>query len=225
MAKRITQKELKHDEFVDAAFDFGHWIEEHWAKVALWVGAAVVAVVAVVLWNAWSHQQAERAKERLAQAIHRYDRAAAEGFVDRASLSAALETFEEIGGAGVRAPEMLARYYQGATLFHLDRPDEAKEELRAVVAELGPSDTLGATAQLLLARVQASTGHTDEAVSLLRALADQPASIVPPPQALLELGRIYRQAGRLDEAREQWQRIVEEYPDSAAAREARSLLG
>ena len=29
MAKKITQKELKHDEFVEAAFDFGHWLEEN----------------------------------------------------------------------------------------------------------------------------------------------------------------------------------------------------
>ena len=43
MAKRIPKEDLKHDEFVEAAFDFGRWLEEHWAKVALSVGTAVFA--------------------------------------------------------------------------------------------------------------------------------------------------------------------------------------
>jgi predicted negative regulator of RcsB-dependent stress response len=224
MAKKITQKQLKHDEFVDAAFDFGHWLEEHWAKVAGWVGAVVLIAVALVLWSAWSRHRAEQATQRLAQGIDRYEQAEAGGFADRESLDAALETFDDVSGAVGEGPGRVARFYRGATMFHLDRLDEARTDLEQVVSESGASDTLGATAQLLLAQVEVAAGRTEEAVKLLQGLADQSDAAVPPGQALLELGRIHKLAGRPEEARRHWQRIVDEYPQTVAASEASSLL-
>jgi predicted negative regulator of RcsB-dependent stress response len=224
MAKRISRKELKHDEFVDAAFDFGRWLEENWARVAGMAVLAVIVVVAVLLWQAWSKQQAEQAMELLAQGIDRYEQAQVGGFSDPAGLSAALETFAEVAEAGAGGTDQLARYYQGATLFHLGRLDEAREELQQVVSQTGAADTMGAAAHVLLARVEVAAGRTDEAVALLEGLVDVPSAGLPPAQALLELGRLHKQAGREEQAQEQWQRIVDEYPQSIAAAEARSLL-
>lgn len=224
MVKKITQKQLKHDEFVDAAFDFGHWLEEHWVKVAGWVGAVVFVAVAIVLWNAWVRHSAEQAAQRLAQGIDRYEQAEESGFQDRESLDAALETFDDVGSSVGEGPGRVARFYRGATMFHLGRLDEARKDLEQVVSEIGASDTLGATARMLLARVEVTAGRTDEAVKLLQGLADQADSAVPPGQALLELGRIHERAGRPEEARRNWQRVVDEYPQSVAASEANALL-
>jgi predicted negative regulator of RcsB-dependent stress response len=224
MAKRITQKQLKHDEFVDAAFDFGHWIEQHWAKVAGWVGFVLFLVVAVVLWGAWSRHRAGVAEERLAKAIDQYHEAQAGGFASQAGLTAALEGLEEVVDDVGGGPGQVARFYRGATLFHLDRLDEARDDLRQVVDGSGAADTLGATAQLFLARVEVAAGRSEEAIQLLQGLAADPEAAIPPAQALLELGRVHRDAGRPEEARAQWQRIVDEYPQSVAAAEANSLL-
>jgi predicted negative regulator of RcsB-dependent stress response len=224
MAKKITQKQLKHDEFVEAAFDFGHWLEEHWVKVASSVVAVIFVAVAVVVWNAWARRSEERAAQRLAQGIDRYEQAEDGGFVDRESLDAALETFDDVSGAGGEGPGRVARFYRGATMFRLDRLEEAKADLEQVVAETGASDTLGATAQLLLAQVEVAAGRTDEAIALLQGLADQPDAAVPPGQALLELGRVHQSMGRSEEARRHWRRILDEYPQSIAATEANSLL-
>jgi predicted negative regulator of RcsB-dependent stress response len=224
MAKKITQKQLKHDEFVDAAFDFGHWLEEHWVQVAASIAVATVVAVGFVAWKAWARHGEERAAVRLAQAIDRYEQAEDSGFVDRESLDAALETFDDVSAAVGDGPGRVARFYRGATMFHLDRLDEARADLERVVADSGVSDTLGASAQLLLAQVEVTAGRTDEAVALLQGLADQPDAAVPPGEALLELGRIQQLAGHSDEARRQWQRVVDEYPQSVAASEANSLL-
>ena len=43
-------------------------------------------------------------------------------------------------------------------------------------------------------------------------------------QALLQLARIYQKSGDLDEARNIWRRITEEYPRTAVAMEAGNLL-
>lgn len=224
MAKKITQKELKHDEFVEAAFDFGQWLEEHWVPVASGLGLALLLIVSIVLWNAWSRERTEAAQERLAQAIDRYEDAQGEGFSDVVSLSAALEQLDKSVADLSGAPGRVARFYRGAAFFHLDRLDEAKSDLERVVADSGAGDTVGGTAQLMLARVEAAAGRDDEAVALLQSLVDLPDSAVPPARAMLEIGRLHHEAGRADEARQQWERVIEEHPQSVAATEARALL-
>jgi TolA-binding protein len=224
MAKRITRKQMKHDEFVEATFDFAHWLEEHWAKVALWVGLVVLTVLAVVSWQAWAQRKAGQAMDLLAQGIDRYEQAESDGFTDSTGLASLLETFDRVSRSAPDGAGQVARFYRGATLFRLERLDEARSELQQVVAESGPSVTVGATARVLLAQVEVAAGRIDEAVSVLRGLADDPAAVIPAPQALLELGRVQSRAGRTEQARAQWQRILDEYPESLAATEARSLL-
>jgi tetratricopeptide (TPR) repeat protein len=223
MAKKITQKQLKHDEFVDAAFDFGHWMEKHWVAVASSVGLIIVLVIGFVLWNGWSAQRDERVREELAQVIDRYEALEEAGFADEAALTEIYESFDELAG-NARGVRRTARFYRGATLYHLDRREEARADLERVARDAGADDILGATSQLLLARLEAADGRTDEAAAWLKDLAEAPDAAVPPEQALLELGRLYDRAGRVDEAREQWQRIVDEHPSTGAAAEARTLI-
>ena len=223
MAKKISRKELAHDEFVDAAFDFGHWLEKHWRGLLIAVGGAVLVVVASLLWIVWSRQADDKAGTRLASGISVFQEALADGASDPSGFETALKTFDELSGSG-RASASLARFYRGASLFHLGRLDEARESLEQVINENGAADTLGATAQLLLVQVELAAGQTDVAAALLERLADQTGSAVPPAQALLELARLHEQAGRSDEARIQWQRIVDEYPQSDAAGLARTEL-
>jgi hypothetical protein len=78
VAKKISRKELAHDEFVDAAFDFGHWLEKHWRSLFMAVGAAVLIVIAVLVWIAWSRQADEKARTRLASGISVYQTALCE---------------------------------------------------------------------------------------------------------------------------------------------------
>ena len=52
MAQRISRKELKHDEFVEKAFDFGEWLEENWKTAAGYAGLAAVLIVAILGWRA-----------------------------------------------------------------------------------------------------------------------------------------------------------------------------
>jgi predicted negative regulator of RcsB-dependent stress response len=225
MSKKITQKQLKHDEFVEAAFDFGLWMEEHWASVLKWVGAGVVIVLLVVAWSAWSKKGLADAKSRLALGIDQYKASEATGFSDVDSLNAALKRFDEVAkDLGSRPPGQLVQFYRGATLFQLDRLDEAKTTLTGVVEQTEASETVGATARVMLARVEAAAGRPDEAVALLQALVESADPAVPPARVLLEIGRIHEAAGRHDEARKQWERVVSEYPQSVAMSEARTLL-
>ena len=169
MARKITQKQLKHDEFVDAAFDFGRWLEEHWKSVAQIVGLLFIVVVGGFFWVAWSNQRLAGAKQQLADGIDRYDAAlAGGGAADTANLQAALAAFDEVTEtlAG-KAPGKLALFYRAAALSDLGRPDEARAALQDLIADSGPEETVGATARLLLARFEVAGGRPDDALALL----------------------------------------------------------
>jgi len=223
VAKKITQKSLKHDEFIDAAFDFGHWLERNWATALKWVVATILLVVGTVVWVAYSRHRNVQLGNALAHGIHLYEDAEDAGASDPASLTSALETFDV--AARRRGPTgELARFYQGSTLYRLGRFDEAASKLEELVADSPAEETLGATARIMLARVHVAGGQSEKAIVLLESLVDQEQPVVPPDLALLELGRIHSEAGNPQQARVLWQRIVDEFPLTVSAPEARLLL-
>jgi predicted negative regulator of RcsB-dependent stress response len=226
MARKITQKELKHDEFVEAAFDLGHWFEEHWKRVAQWLAAVALLAIAIGAWVTWSNERQERAKQRLAAGIERYQAAhATTGGPDAVILAESLETLDEAAGSlGGTPAGRLAGFYRGAALADLGRTEEARTALRQVVAAAGPDETVGGTARWMLARVELAAGRSDDAVALLNELLERSDSIVPPGQVLSEMARLHEAAGRPDEARRHWQRILDEQPQSPEAAEARERL-
>jgi tetratricopeptide (TPR) repeat protein len=224
MARRISRKELKHDEFVDAAVGLGHWLEENWRTAVTWAAAGLVVVLAVVGWFVLAQYNRGKAELRLAGALQAYEEVEAEGFADSDRLNELLTTFDEVSdGAGGSRAGAVARFYKGSVLYRLGRADEAIPVLERVVEE-AEGTTLEATASSMLANVYQAGGRDEDAISLLNGLVDQADPSVPLDQALLQLGIIYDEAGRTEEAREQWQRILDEYPTSGAANMARQYL-
>jgi predicted negative regulator of RcsB-dependent stress response len=221
MARRITQKELKHDEFVDAAWDFGHWLEENWPAILKWGAGIVLAVLVAFSWAEYSRRSANRARTLLAEAVAQYQKVDAAGFTDPGQASAMLESFETVRERGGDSGR-LARYMEGATLRRLGRLDEAVAALESVCAD--PVDTLCASSRMMLARAHADADRIDDAVTVLQALADHEAAAIPADRALVEMARLQLDAGRKDEARRNLQRVVAEFPAGVAVAEARELL-
>lgn len=220
MARKITQKELKHDEFVEAGLDFGHWIEEHWQTAAKWLAVGLLAVVAFLAALSWSHRAQAKARVALASAIDRYDEAQSVQFADRAELESIIDELARIdsGDAG-----MISSFYRGSAYFQLGRFDDARSALSPVAAS-GSGGTLGATAGLMLARTEWAAGNHDEAMEIIdRMIADATCGI-PGSQLLVESGRLLAERGETASARERWQRVIDEFPDSAAAVDARRLV-
>ena len=221
---RISRKELKHDEIQEAAFDLGHWIERHWQSVALAVGGAAVVVAAVAIFFWWSGNQRAEREARLAEAQRLYGVAAEAGFVNVDDVSAALYAFEDLAAkTGNTSVGRLARYYRAATLAHLHRDSEAIEVLEALTAGSGGSTTVRGQAELLLVMLYGRSGETQKATELLESAIDSPGALAP-EQALIELGRIRFEQGDVEGAKQAWQRVVDDFPQTAAVSEARQLL-
>jgi tetratricopeptide (TPR) repeat protein len=223
MARRITRQELKRDEVADAAVDVGHWIEDHWRSVATWAGAAVLLALAAGGWVWWSRHNERVIEEQLAEELVKFSQVQQAGFADRAAVDAVLSSLTEVSErAGMSPPGLVARVCRGSALLHTDRADQASTVLEEVVRNA--ERTLIGPANGLLASAYQAQGRTDEAIELLRGLLEAKDPAVPLDQTLLQLGMLFETAGRDEEAREHYQRIVDEHPTGSAAAAARREL-
>lgn len=224
---RDTRKELlKEDEFLEAAFDLGSWFEEHWKLVAKIGVAILIAAVAIAGFVTMRASGARKARAIVAEGSGHFDRAAASQFVDTDALADALVKFEEgEAKAGSADPGPLATYYRGLTLYRLGRTDEAIEALKKFQQSPAQGESLRWAATSLLAKLLTESGDRDGAIALLQPIASSGENeVMPRDQALLQLGEVYLDAGDAAAAREQWQRLVDDLPQSAAAGLAQQRL-
>ena len=113
-----------------------------------------------------------------------------------------------------------ARYYAAAALATLGRHAEAEGRYQEVVDKAG-SRIYGRTARLGLADAQAAQGKYDSAITIYRELSTEANSQIPVDGVLMALGRTYLQAGRREEAARAFSRVVDEFPQSVYAADAR----
>ena len=227
MAQKISRKDLKHDEFVEAAFDLGDWMQKNWRNLAIGAGAVVAVAVIVGGWLAWSAHGAAAAQESLAEGLRLYgatdERTSVAQAPKAADYPGALAAFEKAASQGGSSPVgRVAEMYRGATLLRMGRAGEAVPVLDAV-AHSTTDRRVTNTARALLAQAYEASGNNDGAATVLRELT-QDKSGYPADIALLDLARILRKQGKADEARQTLQDLLARYPQSERATEARAML-
>jgi TolA-binding protein len=226
MAQKISRKELKHDEFVDAAFDLGDWIQKNWRNLAYGAGAVVAVALVVGGYFAWSASGARKAKGALAEGMRLYGAteqgAPAGGVAPAPDYAGALAAFERAGKAGGKSSVgRIAEMFRGAALLRLGRPAEAVPVLEAVTRSADRE--VANSARALLAQAYEASGNGDGAEAVLRELS-QEKSGYPGDVALLDLARLQRKQGKAEESTRTLQDLMTRYPQSARASEARSML-
>jgi len=140
---------------------------------------------------------------------------------EQAKFEAALPELMEAAEAYPKTDAgIAARYYAASALASLGRFAEAEQRYQEVVDSAG-SRIYGRTARLGLADAQAAQQKFDSAITIYRELSTDTNSHIPVDGVLMALGRTYRQAGRADEAARAFSRIVDEFPQSVYAADAR----
>lgn len=215
----------KDSEFMEAAFDLGQWFETHLKTILRGAGIFLVAAILIAAIFGWKQYRVGKATDQIQQGSARFETAAASQFLDTEALADALVHFEKAEEtAGSSAPGPLASYYRGVTLYRLGRNDEAIGALEGFVGKVKGDDPLGWVGRNLLAKLQIEAGNAARAVELFEQVVGDDSDY-PQEQALLQLGIAQREAGDMETARATWQKVVDEYPQSASANEARGLIG
>lgn len=143
---------------------------------------------------------------------------------EQAKLEAALARFMVAADAYPSTPAgIAARYEAAATLAALGRTADAVQRYQEVI-DRAPGTIYAETARLGLAEAQLRAGQFDAAVTAFKSVAAQKDGKMPLDGVLMQLGRAYALAGKTNDARQTFQRIVDEFPQSSYAALARKEL-
>ena len=143
---------------------------------------------------------------------------------EQARAEAALAAFQQVAtefpstDAGVAA-----RYHAAGELLALGRLADAAQAYQEVVDRAGGS-IYGPMARLGLAEARAGAGDHEQAIRTLTDLSAERDTPLPVDGVLMQLARACLTAGRRDEARAAFQRVVDEFPQSVYATDAQQQL-
>jgi predicted negative regulator of RcsB-dependent stress response len=219
MTRRITRKQLKEDEFVSAIDPIIRWVTDNWRVLAAGIGG--VCVLALLWWigSSWSASRAQDAS----YALHEATTAVEEGATG-ADLEAAESKLREVIDQFGRSEQAdVARLYLARILIDRDQTDEARQLLLAVT-ERRSTTAIGRLATLDLIHLRIASGQADEVSRELEAMVVGADPRLPRDVALFELGRIADEQQNAVRAREYFQKLVDEFPESPYTSRAQQRL-
>lgn len=239
--KSTERHKLKENEFARSMAQAREVMETRGRDVARIVVAIAVIGAVVVGYSWWRQSRNAKASASLAQGLAIFEApvvvpaAPAPGSpmpvqqpgtyqTEKAKYEAALpklmETAEQYGStdAGITA-----RYYAAAALATLGRYQEAEQRFQEVADKAG-SKIYGRTARLGQADAQVAQGKYDSAIAIYKELATSAKDQIPADGVLMALGRASVRAGRTEEATRAFQRVIDEFPESVYAGDARREL-
>lgn len=235
--KAKQRHQLKQNEFAEAASRAMAWVEANRDR-AIMAAVAIVAVVAIVGGIMyWRQHQANEAGGLLgaAVAIAQAPIAPAPTLpgasqqpgtfpTEEARLEAAVTAYDDvIAQYPDSAAAQTARYYKASALLGAGRAAEAEQAFQAVIDEDGAS-YLASLARLGRAEALALQDRHDEAIQVFSDLSADRTGDLPVDGILMQLARTSLKAGRVDDAKAAYRRVVDEFPTSTFAAEARREL-
>ncbi len=222
MGRRITRKQLKEDEFVSTMDQLIRRFGEYWKHALAAIGAVLLMVFVWWAVGQWSGKQADTASMKLNQVITTYQEALApDGGGDLAEAEAGFtEVIEEYGRT---SQADVARLYRARIQLGRGETDTARATLVKLVSG-HKDDAIGRLAALDLVRLRTASGQGAEVAAELEKMVVGRSSQLPRDVALFELGEVFIAEQKPDQAREYFQKLVDEFPESPYVGEARTRL-
>jgi TolA-binding protein len=239
--KSKERHKLKENEFARSVARARSVVETRMRDITRLVVAAIVILAVVAGYSWWRQSRNAKAAAAFAEGLAIYEApvvplaAPKPGspmpvqqpgtyVSEQAKLEAALPKLID---AANRYPStdagIAARYYAASALSALGRFAEAEQRYQEV-ADKGGSKIYGRTARLGVADTQVAQGEYDSAITIYREMSADSNGQLPADGVLMALGRACLQAGRKDEAARAFTRVVDEFPQSPYASDAKRAL-
>ncbi len=233
MARRLTRKQIKHDDFITLFDTLMHWLVQNWRQAATGFGGALL--VGLVWWGVTGllGSRSDAAAAALSSAVETYDApvgSAATADVqvkfntDAERLDAAEKAFQRVVSSYWLTPQVkLAKLYLAR--IATDRGDLAGaiRQLTAL-SDRHSADPVVRLAMLDLIRLRIAKGEGQQLVGELEAMAAGKDPRLPRDVALFELARVWERAGKPEEADKMYRKIVQDFPESPYVYEAKQRL-
>jgi TolA-binding protein len=240
--KSTERHKLKENEFARSMAHARSVVEQR-RGVIVKIAVAVVALLLIVGGYGWWRSAREAAANRsLAAALAVYEMPVvpipppAPGSpppvpqpgtfpTEQDKLAASLPKFLEAANAHPNTSAgIAARFHAAAILAAQGKPAEAEPLYKEVVDKAGDNSIYSRTAKLGMAESQVAQGKYDSAIAVYSELSRDTTSALPLDSVLMYLGRAYARAGKKEEAVRSFTRLVDEFPQSAYAADARREL-
>jgi TolA-binding protein len=234
MADRFSRKEIKHDKFVEE-METAYAVARRHAPAVVWsIVGVLVLIAAIAAFLLWRSRQESAAQARLAEAIEIVEApVAAPGETAPAAGTYASEQ-DKVAKAEPVFKEVVTEYGSSdaadvANLYlarmEIARGDAAgaRAKLEAFIDE-HPGHLLAQAARVSLVDLRLAAGEAAQVASELEKEVAATDGALPQDVALALLARAYEAAKQPEKARDAWQRIVNEYPDSPYTLEAQRKI-
>jgi TolA-binding protein len=236
--KSTERHKLKENEFARTVAHAREVMQTRGRDVATIVLVVIAAVALAAGYALWRQSRNAKANALLAQALAVEEApviapvAPAPGSpipvqqpgtfaTEQAKLEAALPKLMKAADAYPNTEAgITARYHAASVLATLGRYAEAELRYQEVIDKAGNS-LYARTAKLGLADVLVSQGKYDSAIKIYQEVSTDTKSPLPIDGVLMQLGRAYMKAGKKNEAAHAFTRVVEEFPQSLYAADAR----
>jgi len=233
--KRAERRHLKQNEFEAVTLQALELLGERRRELSM--VALVVAVIAVVGGGYWIWRQhvlnsshALLADAMIVQEARVGPPNAATGQsgltfpTERERAQAAIVKFKAAADAYPTTDAgLFARYQEAALQLSIGNTADAIKTYQEVIDRAGDG-LYGQMARLGMAETYARGGQYEQAITAYRELAQRKDTQLPVDGILIELGRTYRDAGKVGDAQQTFNRIVEEFPESPFNADAKREL-
>jgi TolA-binding protein len=236
--KSIERHKLKENEFARTVAQAREMVETRGAQITKIIGglALLIALVGGYAW--WKSSRDAKANGLLADALATYEmpvvppQPPAPGspppvpqpgtFQSQTErLEASLPKFLQAANANPNSDAgITARFHAAGILAAQGKHAEAEQRYKEVVDKAG-STIYGRTARLGMAEAAVAQGKFDSAIAVYTELSRDTNSTLPLDSVLMHLGRAYARAGKKEEAVRSFTRVIDEFPQSTYAADAR----
>jgi tetratricopeptide (TPR) repeat protein len=233
---KLHRKELKHDEVRDRVADAVKSVKLHGREVVYMI-LIVAAVAGIALaWYFYERNQQENAQNLFGQAMEKFNAPVLEKAdpnipkptynfsSDTQKYTEAKKDFETVFSKYGNTPAAdMARYMAGICSYYLKDSAKAEEYLKQS-SKISDRNILYYQSRIALAELYSKTNRYDEAIKVLNEALNRPKPQAPLEYVMMQLGDVYEKAGKTKEARDLYQKVVNDYKDSAAGFQAQQKL-
>lgn len=236
--KRITRKQMKRDEFISSVQKLVNLGFRYRKQVVLGLVGAFVVTFGVLGWNHYNQRQELKASALLSPALKEFhtpvtqpgetspgDETEGPSFPsEEEKYRQVLSSFQKVIDRYPRSRSAAqARYYQGVCYLRLNQYEDAIKAFENSVKR--SSDRfIKALSIVNLAHSYEAVGNYKEAAELYRDHFKALTRVISEELLLLDLGKYYEKSDQPKEAMAQYQRILDEFPESPYITEAQDRL-
>jgi len=244
--KRTHRRELKENDLARLIREVSEWVQPRTREITTTILVLVVAAVAVFGFLSWRNRESSQGQDLLAQAMVVLNTAVVPvqantqpGEAPAAASITATGTFSteeqklnaavpKLRAAADAYPDsaagIQARYHLASALASLGKQKDAIAQFDDVIKRAGGNSLYGRMAQMGKASAQQQSGDLDGAIVSWQALQANKDAGIPADAILMQMARAYQSKGDAAKARDAFNNIVTNYPDSPYVQDARKEL-